>query len=47
MTGHIAQMTGAIGYMNNSMAAMTHTMGVMSVDINKFTRPESIMTPFR
>jgi hypothetical protein len=35
--------------MNMSMAAMTGTMGRMSVDINKFTRPESLMpmSPFR
>lgn len=54
MTGNIGQMSQAMLNMNASMGAMNQSIGRMdanmarmAVDINKFTRPESIMMPFR
>ena len=38
-------MNANMAHMNQSMAAMNTSMGRMGYDINKFTRPESLM-PF-
>jgi methyl-accepting chemotaxis protein len=54
MTGAIDTMNKSMATMNQSMMMMNHAIGrmdanmaQMAYDINKFTRPESIMTPFR
>ncbi len=54
MTGSIDTMNQSMATMNQSMYMMNQAIGRMdanmarmAVDINKFTRPESIMTPFR
>lgn len=43
---NIDTMNRSMASMNGSMAVITGSMGRMGYDINKFTRPESIMLPF-
>ena len=46
MNTNMAQMTKSMARMSNDMAVMNKSMGRMGYDINKFTKPESIMMPF-
>jgi len=46
MNINMAEMNQSMGRMSHDMAVMNQSMGLMRGDINKFTRPESIMMPF-
>lgn len=43
----MSAMTKSVVQMGQDVTSMATDMRRMAVDINKFTRPESIMTPFR